>query len=103
MCANGKMIVGKLEFFERKVMKMVKAAFEEAERTAGEGPRLGSSVSFDEQLAKKFPKDVITRVRRRAEEATERDTYQAMEGFVHNMNTLNSRAGAQVNGCLAWR
>lgn len=27
---------------------------------------------------------------------TERDTYQAMEGLIHNLNTLNSRAGAQV-------
>ena len=27
---------------------------------------------------------------------TDRDTYQAMEAFVHNMNTLHSRAGAQV-------
>ncbi|HKK34073.1 MAG TPA: anaerobic ribonucleoside triphosphate reductase [Desulfomicrobiaceae bacterium] len=27
---------------------------------------------------------------------TERDTYQAMEGFVHNMNTMHSRAGAQI-------
>ena len=27
---------------------------------------------------------------------TERDTYQAMEGLVHNLNTMHSRAGAQV-------
>lgn len=27
---------------------------------------------------------------------TERDTYQAMEAFIHNLNTMNSRAGAQV-------
>lgn len=27
---------------------------------------------------------------------TIRDTYQAMEGFVHNLNTMHSRAGAQV-------
>lgn len=28
---------------------------------------------------------------------TEKACYQAMEGFVHNLNTLHSRAGAQVN------
>lgn len=28
--------------------------------------------------------------------ATKRDTYQAMEGFIHNLNTMHSRAGAQV-------
>lgn len=27
---------------------------------------------------------------------TERATYQAMEAFIHNLNTMNSRAGAQV-------
>lgn len=27
---------------------------------------------------------------------TVRDTYQAMEGFIHNLNTMHSRAGAQV-------
>ena len=27
----------------------------------------------------------------------ETEVYQAMEGFVHNLNTLHSRAGAQVN------
>lgn len=29
-------------------------------------------------------------------EDVERECYQAMEGFVHNLNTLHSRAGAQV-------
>lgn len=31
-----------------------------------------------------------------AKKHTIRDTYQAMEGFVHNLNTMHSRAGAQV-------
>ena len=31
-----------------------------------------------------------------AKAKTERDTYQAMEGFIHNLNTMHSRAGAQV-------
>lgn len=40
---------------------------------------------------------------------TIRDTYQAMEGFVHNLNTMHSRAGAQVpfssinyGTCTSW-
>ncbi|MBR6097346.1 anaerobic ribonucleoside triphosphate reductase [Candidatus Saccharibacteria bacterium] len=41
---------------------------------------------------KKFPKSVIEA----ANEDTERETFQAMEGFVHNLNTMHSRAGAQV-------
>lgn len=31
-----------------------------------------------------------------AEAETERQTYQAMEALIHNLNTMNSRAGAQV-------
>lgn len=31
-----------------------------------------------------------------AMEKTRRDTYQAMEGLIHNLNTMHSRAGAQV-------
>ena len=35
-------------------------------------------------------------VNKMAMEATKRDTYQAMEGLIHNLNTMHSRAGAQV-------
>lgn len=35
-------------------------------------------------------------IREYARAKTERDTYQAMEGFIHNLNTMHSRAGAQV-------
>lgn len=31
-----------------------------------------------------------------AEEDVEKQTFQAMEGFIHNLNTMHSRAGAQV-------
>ncbi|MBP3409503.1 MAG: anaerobic ribonucleoside triphosphate reductase [Clostridia bacterium] len=33
---------------------------------------------------------------RKAEKETDRNTYQAMEALIHNLNTMNSRAGAQV-------
>jgi ribonucleoside-triphosphate reductase len=33
---------------------------------------------------------------KRAEAATERATYQAMEALIHNLNTMHSRAGAQT-------
>lgn len=39
---------------------------------------------------------LIAASRRRATRDTERQTYQAMEGFVHNLNTMHSRAGAQT-------
>ncbi|MBQ2660441.1 anaerobic ribonucleoside triphosphate reductase [Candidatus Saccharibacteria bacterium] len=40
----------------------------------------------------KIPKAVI----KASVEDTEKETEQAMEGFVHNLNTMHSRAGAQV-------
>ena len=47
----------------------------------------------DEKLKKaKWPKEVIEA----SNEDVERETLQAMEGFVHNLNTMHSRAGAQV-------
>ena len=47
----------------------------------------------DKALKKaKIPESVI----KAAKEDTEHQTLQAMEGFVHNLNTMHSRAGAQV-------
>lgn len=48
----------------------------------------------DEQALKKLkiPAEVIEG----ANENVERQTFQAMEGFIHNLNTMHSRAGAQV-------
>lgn len=43
-------------------------------------------------LKKKVPQAVIDA----SNEDVERETLQAMEGFVHNLNTMHSRAGAQV-------
>ncbi len=34
--------------------------------------------------------------RKKAEIETDRNTFQAMEAFVHNLNTMHSRAGAQI-------
>ena len=39
---------------------------------------------------------IIDFSRTHAEQETDRATYQAMEALVHNLNTMNSRAGAQV-------
>lgn len=43
---------------------------------------------------------VIKHIIKMTIEDTERQCYQAMEGIVHNLNTLHSRAGAQVECCL---
>ena len=45
-------------------------------------------------------KDLIDRtmefVRATAEKEVDKQTYQAMEAFIHNLNTMHSRAGAQI-------
>lgn len=48
----------------------------------------------DEKALKKLklPEGIIES----ANEDVERQTFQAMEGFIHNLNTMHSRAGAQV-------
>lgn len=48
--------------------------------------------SYDAQIIEKVHKQACQTALRESEEAT----YQAMEAFVHNLNTMNSRAGAQV-------
>lgn len=41
-------------------------------------------------------KDTVKSALKYAEKETDRETYQAMEALIHNLNTMNSRAGAQV-------
>lgn len=38
----------------------------------------------------------LERITRKAYDQTRKDTHQAMEGFVHNLNTMHSRGGNQV-------
>jgi len=40
--------------------------------------------------------EVIHKAFEKALKRTDKDTYQAMEAFIHNLNTMHSRAGAQV-------
>ncbi len=88
------------------ILDDIKVIVAQAEQTVGENARLENSEGFDAcvagLLAEKYsqPADrmmsVIARARARAARKTERDTYQSMEGFVHNLNTMHSRAGAQT-------
>ena len=47
---------------------------------------------FDEVVVEKIQEFV----KKYTQKEVERATYQAMEGFIHNLNTMHSRAGAQV-------
>ena len=77
-----------------------------AEETTGTTARLESDPAFLEAISQglraQYGLDaakahkLITRASIRAMKKTDRDTKQAMEGFVHNLNTMHSRAGAQT-------
>ena len=61
------------------------------------------------QLSPHDEADGIMWVQDSAVRHTTRDTYQAMEGLIHNLNTMHSRAGAQVpfsslnyGTCTSW-
>ncbi len=55
-------------------------------------------ISLFEPIYKESPevKRIFTKAYDTACKKTDRATYQAMEAFVHNLNTMHSRAGAQV-------
>ena len=51
---------------------------------------------FCEEFKVKASKKRLKKVMKDAYDDTYYDTYQAMEAFIHNLNTMHSRAGAQV-------
>ncbi len=77
---------------------------EEIEQETGKIPELTDDDALEAALDKKLQAAVpgadTARIREFAREKAERETdkatYQAMEALIHNLNTMNSRAGAQV-------
>jgi len=84
----------------------ISAIIAAAEEATGETAKLESSDAYlaavGKGLREQYNLDcekvnkLITRASIRAYKKTDRDTQQAMEGFVHNLNTMHSRAGAQT-------
>jgi ribonucleoside-triphosphate reductase len=83
----------------------VKVIVDKIKETHGLNPTLGRSdlyAKYEEELLLELLKDAdIARKCQKfavkmAEAETDRRTYQAMEAFVHNLNTMHSRAGAQI-------
>ena len=77
-----------------------------AEESTGETAKLESSERYLAAVAgglcgkygieRALADKLVKRASKRAFQKTDRDTKQAMEGFVHNLNTMHSRAGAQT-------
>ncbi len=78
----------------------------EVEETYGVSPVLANDNGFQEHeldlLVNKYklPKENVIKAQafavKKAEKETDKATFQAMEALVHNLNTMHSRAGAQI-------
>ena len=85
--------------------ELLKVITEEFFRQLSEAPALGNVEKIAEEIRHMdLPdgvevEDVLDMhdyVQKEAEKLTNRETHQSMEAFIHNLNTMNSRAGAQV-------
>ncbi len=81
----------------------IKQIIKNIEKTTGTFPKLVQDDKYDvyeRQAFKKVKEDDFRRIKlfaiNYAGRETDNDCYQAMEAFVHNLNTMHSRAGAQV-------
>ena len=81
-----------------------KVLLNKAKEQSGDVPKLEDgevymAVEMD-LLIEKYGKELAEKLQafafRRASKETDRGTFQAMEAFVHNLNTMHSRAGAQI-------
>lgn len=86
---------------------LAEAAYAEGKRATGEHARLGTDTeAFDAavvcrlfesgRISNALAAHIVEHTRKRALAQADRETYQAMEGFIHNLNTMHSRAGAQT-------
>ena len=84
----------------------IDAIIADAEKATGEYAKLESAPAYLEAVSKGLQekygmdeakaKKLIDRASLRSAHKTDRDTKQAMEGLVHNLNTMHSRAGTQT-------
>lgn len=84
-------------------LEEIKRKFENVEKNFDLKPELKKDIAFVSALRDEFKElsdDEFMRMVAFAEEHAERETddetFQAMEALVHNLNTMHSRAGAQV-------
>jgi ribonucleoside-triphosphate reductase len=86
---------------------LVKQILDDVEAHGFGKPALGNDALFDGEVALALEssakgislgciKRAVVIARKRAVKETDKQTHQAMEGFVHNLNSMHSRAGAQT-------
>ena len=87
----------------KKVLKLKYPQFDYANLKLTDHPKLEDNQNFNQQLKEKLiqaniqdAQEIIEFVHLEARDETNQETYQAMEAFISNLNTMHSRAGAQV-------
>ena len=79
-----------------------KEILENVQHNLGLVPEFAGNAAFDQEMLQHHlsgidkPEMLLKIVHKNAVNETRRATYQAMEALIHNLNTMNSRAGAQV-------
>ena len=89
---------------DENAKESIEAICAAAEAATGELAKLESTAEYDakelELLTEKYGDKIAGKLQRFAKKhaltETDRATFQAMEAVVHNLNTMHSRAGAQV-------
>ena len=93
-----------VEFGAEDAENIVNSALKAIEEETGLYPMMQEDDKFNSAVMEKLKgiatvdelKEVIAFTRKYSEKEIIRATYQAMEAIIHNLNTMNSRAGAQV-------
>ena len=92
------------EFDTENAEELARGMLKEVEAETGLYPEMAEREAFTEALAarlralisKEDAAKLLKNTRRFSDREIIKATYQAMEALVHNLNTMNSRAGAQV-------
>ncbi len=107
------LLIDFMDLDEEKITDILAATVHEYSGEQGDYPRIGEKeyqayhidealrlkkalLSHDIQAADSEIQKIQDFTYRFAKKETVKKTYQAMEGFLHNLNTMHSRAGAQV-------
>lgn len=91
-----------LEAGDERGQETAKAIIDEIEKESGVIPNLSNTEKYSEVLMAKLdgkvesPDKACAFIIKAAYRETNRATYQAMEALIHNLNTMHSRAGAQI-------
>lgn len=95
--SNALLFAARIEGFdslpEAEMKALVRERVDSIERTDGNVSALAEALRT---RGVEIGTELVEKVWAQAYADTERDTHQAMEGFIHNLNTMHSRGGNQV-------